>query len=554
MLELIAAAALLAQDAEPVARYYLDVRPREGEIADVRVSIGFTGETDGETEIVLPTAWGGENALWNSLTDFELEGGELERRDSGLFIARHEPDAELWLRYRVSPDRPGMPDADADDYYRPVVTESFAHLIGHTIFARPTPAMEGDLVTVISTEGDWEIASDMSLGETMNALLTSVTLVGDIRVEERDLAGAPLRVALQGELGLSDSDFADAVLTAARGSNLYWGDEAFPYLVTVLPLTAAPGRSSVGGTNLGDAFAFFSTPSPETFIMMRILAHEYVHNWNPVRLGGALPGADEPAGYWFSEGFTDFITQRSGVLGGAWDVGTGLSNWNEFLAEYAGSPLREAPNSVILEQFWTSGDAQRLPYLRGMIFAALVDEAIRDHTGGAMDIDDVFFAMRDEVDQGPAPARFADTVRETTGLDISGLMTRHIENGEPIELPADAFGACGALETADAPVFVYGMTGERDEQDRFVLVSVDEAGPAWAAGFRPGMILLERIGGAYGDVTQESAFRTLVDGEEREMAYLPTDGRTRRTQQIRPAQGDLQANGCAERLAGRALD
>lgn len=552
MLIAIIAAALAAQPAAPQAEYALDIEPRDGGIADVRIAVSFRGEADGETLIVLPTEWGGEDQLWDNFADFELQGGTLmENGDPGLLTAQHAPNADMVLRYRVVPDRAGDPHAAADDYYRPIITEDYVHLIAHTIFARPDPVESAELAFSSNAGSGWEIITDLQHGfDGVNGLTTAIIVAGDFRVTTRDLDGAPLRIAMRGDIGVPDDAFADAVVTAARGTNAYWGDQGFPYLVTVIPLDAEPGRSSVGGTNLGDAFAFFSTPNPETFILMRILAHEYVHNWNPARLGGAYHGAEEPAGYWFSEGFTDFITQRAGIYGGAWDVETGLANWNEFLAEYAASPLRDAPNSVILEQFWTSGQAQRLPYLRGMLLAALVEEAIRDHTGGAMDMDDVLFAMRDAADVGPAPARFADTVLETTGLDISDLMTRHIENGEPIELPADAFGACGVVETADEPVFVYGMQGERDEQDRFVLVAVDEAGPAWAAGFRPGMIILERIGGAVGDASRESVFRMLVDGEETEMRYWPTDGRVLRVQRILPA-ADVETNGCADRLAGR---
>lgn len=453
MLVFILTALLAGQAATPadVATYTLSVVPREGDIARVLIRMSFRGEADGETRIRLPYGYAGETDLHRNVHALVLAspGEFLEGDAPHVRTIRHAPGAMIELAYEIRPDRAGEPHADALDYHRPIVTGAHIHLIGSTIFIRPDASPARRYVfRQERADGDWPLITDMDHGgDGLAAIRDAVFLAGDYRVEQRDLDGARVRIALRGDIGPDDDALADAILRAMRGHHLYWGDPGEPYLVAVSPMTAGEAASSVGGVNLGDAFAIFTTPQPDQRALLRILAHEYAHAWNPRRLGGSVHDGDPATGYWFTEGFTDFLTQRAGLLGGAWNAETGLANWNEALAEYAASPLRDAPNSVVAEQYWSSEGAGRMPYLRGMLFAALVEAAIREHTGGAMDLDDVFLALRETADQGAAPDRFADAVERVTGLDVTDLTTRHIENGEPIVLPHDAFDACGLVET-----------------------------------------------------------------------------------------------------------
>ncbi|WP_412546822.1 hypothetical protein [Maricaulis sp. MIT060901] len=120
-----------------------------------------------------------------------------------------------------------------------------------------------------------------------------------------------------------------------------------------------------------------------------------------------------------------------------------------------------------------------------------------------------------------------------------------------MDIPADAFGACGEVVTLDQPVFEYGLTwGDPLEDGRRHLEAVDPGTNAARAGFLPGMFLIERVGGAYGDASQESVFRVEHEGEIREIGYLPTNGETFPLQQIIVAD-DVDWQACTRVLAGR---
>ncbi len=536
--------------------YSLEISSETG-MTYVTLQMTLTGEADSETGIILPDNWGGQNALWGAIDDVTLTSDDTRAAihtgpDPSRLTITHAPGAALTLSYTITPERTGEPQAALGDYYRPYVEPDWVHLIGHTIFAFPDSDAEFDVDVALEVPRGWTLASDLQQGDLdINTLLTSITVAGDFRIQEHSVDGASQRVAIRGDHAFTDAEMAQSVRQVLAANAAYWGAEPEPFLVTVLPLEAEPGVMSVGGTNLGDAFAFFTTDNADASILLRILVHEHVHTWIPGRVGGPITGETEPAGYWFSEGFTDFLTQRAAVRAGLWPAETAIAAWNEALLENFNSPVREAPNEAIISGFWTDGEIQRLPYHRGMMFAALIDQTIYVETGGRLDLDDVFAVMQAEPPADAAPLAFSDIVLDVTGVDIADLHARHIIDGELIDLPADTFGACGPVETISEPVFVYGMSGQRDADDRYEITDVDPDGPAAPAGFRPGMIILERLEGSVGDATVDSVLRVETpEGETLDLRYRPTNGEMQTYPRISMAAGDLAANGCAARLAG----
>jgi predicted metalloprotease with PDZ domain len=552
----------LAQVSVPEIEYRLRIDPLVGEAMQVHLQFEIEGDQDGETLLRLPSEWGGESELWRGIADLRVEGGSLRPADPAIPDERridHTPGAGLVVRWQVIQDRDGSPHAAARDNYRPWLQADYLHLLGETILIRPElddPAIGDDTSVTFrfdAPEG-FVLASDLDFGDLkMKELGPSVIVGGDFRVTTRWIDEAPLSIAVRGDI--VDDQIAAAAGLAVRGNLDYWTAEAEPYLVTALPVEAEPGRSSFGGTNLGDAFAIFGTDNVPGDIVLRTLVHEHAHTWVPSRLGGMNQGPEQPGDYWFSEGFTDFVTTRAGLLAGAWDAEAAVAQWNEFLNEYMANPEREAPNGAIRDGFWTSPALNRLPYVRGNLFAALLDHRIRTESRGAQDLDDVLFAMHADADRGPAADVLVEMVREVTGVDVSELHRRHIVEGKTIFLPADTFGSCGAVYSGMEPVFVYGLTlVENPDGAGFLIEAVDPDGPAAPAGFEAGMIIEERLAGAFGDATRDSVFRVRdASGAERVLSYRPTNGEEAMVQRIVPDDDALTSPECLERLAGRAL-
>ena len=113
-----------------------------------------------------------------------------------------------------------------------------------------------------------------------------------------------------------------------------------------------------------------------------------------MRVGATPEENDGVAESWFSEGFTDFFTNRLLVRDRLLSVEETAKRLNEIMWEYAFSTARNVPNAKLRSEFWRDQAVHELPYQRGLLLAALVDGRLRSDSGGARDLDDVMVAMK----------------------------------------------------------------------------------------------------------------------------------------------------------------
>lgn len=528
----LAAAALTlcgAQAPAPASIEY-DLTPimRAGALQAVEVDARFRGEPDGTTTLRLPGAWGGEEQLWRGLENIRvISGGALTDGDGPTQrIVTHRPNARLHLRYRIVQDFQGAPSAEDGNAYRPVIQPGYFHLIGEAIFITPDYAeAETPLhVRARNMPRGWRFASDLEHAEaTLEDVWSSVSVGGDFRIVT--LPEQNVRVALRGDYAFTDASFAGQVSDIIAGQRRFFADPASPFLVTVIALeTPHPDWRSIGGTGLGDAFAFFATPNVEIGQITRILAHEGLHTWIPHQIGG-MPTEGEAAHYWLSEGFTDFFTGRVLVRESIWTPQQFADELNEMLQAYAQSPARDAPNARIAADFWNDQEIERLPYRRGRLLASVWDARLRAQ---GRDLDDAIFEMRRRAQAGD-PLKAAElfaAVMQSFGADISADLDTYVEQGARVLLPEHTFAPCGHIETRDVAVFERGFDAAAMQANNGVISGVDPTSQAYAAGMRDGMVFVRREAGVIGD--SETPITYVVrDGEaERAITYYPRGAAT----------------------------
>lgn len=549
-----------APAASPVA-YSVAPTLADGRITGLAVEIVLTADPDGETRLKLPDAWGGGVDLWKGLADLSVEGAADVREDGpAARIVRSRPGARLVVRYRLPANlASGEPPAMGPNFSYPIIGPDGFYVMGPTIFITPE-GRDGDRASFRWNGGGGLVfASDLERVNgrrgTVNDISESVMIAArDLTVRTLMIYGSPLRVAMRGRHSFDQAAFADMVGGIIAAERTFWGDGKEPFLVTLAPLAPAEGSTSIRGTGLGDAFAVIGTPNAELARYRVILAHEYFHSWNPGRMGGLREGPEEPGDYWFSEGFTDFYARRLALRAGLIDLDAFAAEWNDMLAAYAISPVRTATNAALIKDFWTDANLHKLPYQRGALIAALWEA--RWSAGGGPALDGFVRAMRDEAARSGAVHRpvgeLAPIVAARLGHDVAPDIARYVERGEAVPLPADAFGACITVRTETRPGFDRGFDASASAE-KGVIVGVDPAGPAFAAGLRDGMIRKAREGGLDGDSRVEIGYRIVDDkGVERVIRYRP-EGRTAMTiQQLEIAPGlDAAARAaCARAVAG----
>lgn len=540
---------------KPISYRVTPVLQKDGSRAlDVRMRV--SGDPDGETEIFLPSVWAGSNELWRHARELEIRGARSLTGTYDKPVARHRPGARLKVRYRIvsaySKD-PGF----AYEKARPMVRPDWFFVHGESMFAAPGGGQErpakfrwGKLPK------GWTVASDLDHLQgkptTLANLINSVAIGGaKLKIVQRDLRGAPLRVALLGEWQFTADQLADTVTPIVAAEDSFWNDRSAPFLVAMAPLGDLPAGLSYHGTGRTDAFSIASTGAFELRQAVRFLAHEYMHSWVPIELGG-LPEDDEPRDYWFSEGFNDYLASKVLLRSGIWSLAEWAADKNETLLRYGQSPAKTADGAEIARRFWSDSAVQQVSYDRGHLLAAKIDSEIAGRSGGKQSLETVLRSQRRAAQGSPelAVALFRKTLREETGIDVDPDLERYARRGETLLLPADLLGECARLVTERRKAFTRGFDADATRRGNGVFAGVDRDGPAYAAGLRDGMQLVRRESGKIGDASVELAYRVTDGGVERVIGYMPAGKNEFEVQRVELTAGPDSEAACRARLGG----
>lgn len=466
---LVTALASILQPALPPSgdpvRYSISPVLADQKLAGLAVEIQLAGDADGETRLVLPQEWAGSQELWRHLSDVRVEGAAAVREAGpAVRVIAHEPGAPLTVRYRVTSAWTSEPGFEYEKA-RPLILPGWFFFHGEGVFAAPEGRQEAPArFAWKGFPADWTLASDLDhLSDagrpgTVDDVVESVAMGGpDLQVFRRDVDGAPLRVAVRGTWRFTPEAFADAVETIIRAENELWGAPARPFFVPMAPLGGGESGYSYTGTGRGDAFSVASTPAFELAGARRFLAHEVLHTWIPLELGGDLE-QEEPLGKWLGEGFADFYAAQVLLRTGQWSLDEYVADLNQTLLRYGTSPARQATAADLLQRFWSDQAVQQLPYDQGHLLAHLLAHRIRQASGGRLGLHDVLrqqqIRARRNAAAGtrvPAATLFPTVLRETTGLDVSADLARFVRDGQQILLPADLFGGCFTVTTVTRP-------------------------------------------------------------------------------------------------------
>jgi predicted metalloprotease with PDZ domain len=478
----------------------------------------------------------GKRDRWRFLYDFEAEGARLEESDPAHRVLISKPEAQLTVTYRVrsayAADPPGN---DGNPYKGPIVRPAWFATHGEFIFATPHGR---DLAPEAFRWGafpkGWTVASNLDGAGRRFAVenISVSTLIGgsDVKVYARQVPGGVVRLAMRGDWPFMCGRFADQLASVISAQRRFWGGSKTPYFVSLTSLSSG-GGISVGGTGRFQGFALFATSDAPDAIILRTLAHEHTHNWIPVLQGRMPDGAEAPSVYWYSEGLTDFYTDRTLLRSGLWTPRDFLAHLNTVLREYGSSALRDAPNSVIVSNFWKSETAQSLPYQRGYLLAFLWDARMMRATHGARGLDDVMFAMLNRYGAAPADAKpmvvenLETSAQRLIGVDLGPDIEVFVTRGAPITLPSDLFDGCADVSVQTVPAFDLGFDAEASAA-KGVFTGVDPSGPAYRAGLRNGMKRISREGGEPGDSRVAITYRvTDPNGAQQAISYKP-EGRS----------------------------
>jgi predicted metalloprotease with PDZ domain len=556
-----AAALLLGAKRPPSVDYRLGVDLQGSAPPILTVELRFQGDADGETRLDLPDGFRDEQGAWRYVFDLQVRGAQVTAPDPAHRVLTHKPGARIDVRYRVQSAYPQDPQAQGGDPVKgPLLRPQAVAALGPLVFVTPEGRdLEAATFEWARMPKGWSAASDLEhadLGRWMSVadVRDSIAVAGPgLELSETDLNGGRLRVARLGGPAAAATTQAAAPVLAAQDA--YWKEPQGPRLFAIVGL--AGSGPAAGGDGFLDAFVLYASPDAADRVAETV-AQRNLESWIPARIG-RIEGSPA-ATAWIGGGLSDFLAARILLRAGVETPAQAVERLGGALYVYDHSPVRTAAAAQVAAGWATNADLREVARQRGVLLALKWDEAIRQKSGGKADLDDVLLRMRDHYRQfrpGEGPDLLTSLLSAawvTAGVDLRPDITRYVDHGEVVDLPAELFGGCVQARVTTSPAYDTGFDVEGSIAAHTIR-GVRRRGPAWNSGLRNGMALASWRYRA-GDTTQQVEF-TVRTGKGRRartrtIAYWPygDEDAVNRKLQLTPGLSADEIAACGRRLSG----
>ena len=502
----------------------------------LKISTTFLPEKDGLTKLYYKDQSWGEDSLYNLLSDMQIldvKAAITVERDSGWISVKHPKKLEkLTFQYLLHQDTP-MPLSD-QKVFRPIIQEDYFQIFAPKFFVVPKIKDKDAVLDVVlewnDFPSDFIIHNSFASQEryqSINAIKlddfqSAVFVGGDFRVHPIEIGGNKVYFAIRGDWQVfEDSTMLKIVTKTFVAQRNFWKDHTQSYYtLTMIPTVMKDGGYSYQGTGLTNSFAMAATNNQTLEVegLVYLFNHELQHNW----IGRVIRNENEEEQYWFSEGFVDYYTWKNIAVNNIHDLGEDffIKEVNKCIRNLYSSPVKEAPNSAInYDNFWSSRDYEKLPYLRGAILAFYLDQKIQQAHNGQKGLDDLMLRIKEDAlhkGQKMGHAYFLNIVEQYWKDDFPSFFEKHIIQGEWMDL-SQLFSEIGLSYDREASVFDLGFSLSEDQES---IVTIDTSSNAYKAGLR----LNDQIGSRsiyFGRIEFPVELSVIRDGKEQAISYFP---------------------------------
>ncbi len=480
----------------------------------MQVRIGFQSIDDEPIILTAKNSWAGvaSDMRFEDIRATTFSGQALYLEKLGSRQWKVQSPREHWVNvyYSIPPNRN---EASGQDHFKPILNSDFFHAIGQLFLVLPEDR-QTDLVKVrIKWSGfekhGWRTLQAAAYHDeevlSKSALLSSLFMAGNLHVHESLTPYGNVRIAMQKtDWNFSTDAFTDLAKQIIQNEREYFSvsknPDAMPFLVSLVQIAPGFDGVSINGTSLHNSFALFVSPktklyesdfgNPTTTVAF-LLAHEMMHQW----IGHELKTSEEPEalGYWFTEGFTDYFTLQLLYQAKLINLDGYVDLFNHMLEEYWLSSKRNVSNHEIARDFWNNTDTNRMPYLRGFLIAAKVDQEMRQQKNTRLkNMMQKMLAHSDGQAHHTAISNqsLLWNIQNQIGKPITDGLRRSVENGENVGLSTSLFSPCLEIGTRELGNYDPGFNVDATMQT-MRLTGVRRNSRAYQVGLRNGQSLAE---------------------------------------------------------------
>jgi predicted metalloprotease with PDZ domain len=299
----------------------------------------------------------------------------------------------------------------------------------------------------------------------------------------------------------------------------FFNSQRSGYGIMMRPNLVNPG----GGIGLHNSFVITFDQATDVEGLEFTLSHEMFHTYQP-RLDEGGESNSSLSQSWFNEGLAVFYQREFLFRSGRIDSAAYLEDLNRHAARYYTSAMGNTPNSEIAAGFWRDTRIRTLPYDRGFLYFATVDEAIRKASNNQRSLDDLAKALRQQQDAGQSLTSkdWENALQEELGEAAVQAFHDMLNGAAPLP-SSEAFGPCFRRTSGEFRRFQLGFDPAVLVEPKRIVRDLIPGSAAEAAGLRNGDEILKPVpqDGIQGDQQALMKLQIKRGDEEFEIAYLP---------------------------------
>ncbi len=419
------------------------------------VIMEFKGDKSGETRIILPGEYGGNNNIQGikNLKPLSDNTYIYDTNQPEIKLVKHNPNADIKIYYQVEEIRRG--DVELGNHYMVVLKKQYFHFLGETFFIIPDWDSNSKYRFRLAWNhmpSNWNLANSFGVNQKIQSIILqlwkfrySIFTGGDFRIVKRSVNKSPVYFSIKGNWLFTDDQIADLVQSIIKEERGFWNDYDYPfYLITIFPID---GGGDQGGTGRTNSYALFlSADRKIDYRLKRVVAHETFHTWIGDKITFSNP---EQLLYWFKEGFTEYYARLLLLRANLISIEEYAAEYNKVLEAYYTSSFRYEKNVRLVKDFWSDVDLMMIPYQRGDIFAHNLNTAILNGSQGKKSLDDL---MREILKRCTTEDLVLSTgsltalIRYYTDDNTVAEIMRTLNSGAQLKVNPNALGSCFKME------------------------------------------------------------------------------------------------------------
>lgn len=463
---------------------------------NLEISMSFTGDSSGYTQISLPSDKYGTRNIWESVAEFSAENAVV----TSVFDKPHlrnihyKPGVKVTLHYTIAFD----PERSTTSSFSPIIESEIFHFFSPQWTLRFMDNEEVYTFTVEFKDLPEQWVAYSNLPPVSDGVFRNTSKQEDFEPfiaggnydhHRFNVNGNPVNVIIS--YHFRNQDLLKDVRKLLEYQRNFFDFKSNQYYLVSITFR----EDILAGTGLENAFVILMRKGADKHEVLQLLAHETLHNWVPLMADIRRDKDETGSAYkteFFNEGLTTYLPRVILFQQDLISTREVVMMLNETLEDCASNPYSDIPLDEIqqtVEKNRFNNLHEKVSYYRGDLIGFKWDNQIRRYTDHQENILHFVKKVIAKAIESGGEIAFEDffALAAEYGINARNDWEKYIKRGEMVKLEDLGWLKDEYTLTESTKTFYDSGFNLYKSQQEETVIGVYKDGPAYKAGLRDGM-------------------------------------------------------------------